>query len=348
VAELVREGYVSARQGSGAYVADRAAVRQAAGLSWALITPDVMNSIYTAILRGMCDIAHRHGIGVQIFNTDNDVQRQHGIILRLIEADADGVALVPAIDRGGQEEACRLLFESRVPLVFCNRRVEGIPAAPLVCSNGYYGGYLATKHLLEMGYRKPAFFDMKTYSVSLERYYGYVAAVMEAGLPLDSRRVVLSGDFGAETHGYGEVAAMLRLGDPPDSVFCAGEISDMPLLDGVYRAVADAGLEVSGDVGVISHDNSTLCLRQIPNTTAVSYPAYETGLRAAEILRGLMGEGPRQGGGLHILHPALVVRESCLGPRQPPPGGRPENEPCPDGSRKKQPMRAERAEYAPC
>ncbi|MDR1061111.1 MAG: substrate-binding domain-containing protein [Clostridiales bacterium] len=284
-------------------------------LSWALITPDVMNSIYTAILRGMCDIGHRHGIGVQIFNTDNDVPRQHGIIRRLVEGRCDGVVLVPAIDRGGQEDACRLLIESRVPLVFCNRRVEGIREAPLVCSNGYYGGYLATRHLLEMGYRKPAFFDMKTYSVSLERYYGYVAAVMEAGLPLDSRRVVLNGDFGAERHGYGEVAAMLRLADPPDSVFCAGEMFDMPLLDGVYRAVADAGLKISGDVGVISHDNSALCLRQIPNTTAVSYPAYESGLRAAEMLYGLMGGAPPPDGGLCILHPELVVRESCLGPQ---------------------------------
>jgi DNA-binding LacI/PurR family transcriptional regulator len=274
-----------------------------------------MNSIYTAILRGMCDVAHSRGIGVQIFNTDNDVPRQHGIIRRLVAERSDGVVLVPAIGMDGQEDACRLLIASRVPLVFCNRRVEGVLEAPLVCSNGYYGGYIATRHLLEKGYRRPAFFEMKTYSVSLERYYGYVAAVTEAGLPLDRRLVVMDGDFGAEWLGYGEVAGLLGLDEPPDSVFCAGEIFDRPLLDGVYKAVADAGLAVSDDIGVVSHDNSTLCLRQSPGTTAVSYPAYESGLKAAEILCELMRGGEFSGGAPYIQHPGLVVRESCLGPR---------------------------------
>ncbi|MDR1532203.1 MAG: GntR family transcriptional regulator [Clostridiales bacterium] len=314
IAELTREGYVYSLRGSGTYAADRETVLEGAGVSWALITPDVMNSIYTAILRGMCDIARQHNISVQIFNTDHDVRRQYDIIRSLAAARIGGVVLVPAIDKEGQEAACRLLVDNQVPFVFCNRKVEGVHDVPLVCSNGYYGGYLATKHLLEQGYVRPAFLGMKAYSVSLERYYGYAAAIMEAGMDLDRRCVALETDFQAEWPGYSETTVFLRLDNPPDSIFCAGESFKKPLLNGVYKAIEHMGLNIPGDIGVISHDNSVVCLQQSPNTTAVSYPAYASGLKAAEILCSLMNKVQLPAGGLYIQHPELVKRESCLGP----------------------------------
>ena len=181
----------------------------------------------------------------------------------------------------------------------------------LVCSNGFYGGYIATKHLLQKGYARPAILVQRLYSITLERYFGYAAAIMEAGLSLNRRHVILDGNDHAGREGYDEVKALLSLDTPPDSIFCTGE----RLLEGTYKALQDAGLRISDDIGIISHDNSVACLRCFPQTTAVAYPSYESGYKAAEILYDMMNGKAMVGVNVYIQHPALVERESCLGPK---------------------------------
>lgn len=64
------------------------------------------------------------------------------------------------------------------------------------------GGYLATKHLLELGHRRIAMLRGPEISTTSQgRYEGYVYALQEAGIPLDKtliRAGKLNMEFGRE------------------------------------------------------------------------------------------------------------------------------------------------------
>ena len=70
-----------------------------------------------------------------------------------------------------------------------------------------YGGYLATKHLLEHGYDKIAFLSVLHYQTSTARYYGYQAALWEKGLEVDPDKVVQIQDYSNVSIGYNAMKA---------------------------------------------------------------------------------------------------------------------------------------------
>jgi DNA-binding LacI/PurR family transcriptional regulator len=309
IGELINTGHLYAHQGSGTYVAENEINRLRVSRTWALIVPDVMYSLYTAILRGVGDVAHKNDISVQIYNTDNKVLIQHEIIKRAVAANINGFIVVPAISIEPQHETFLFLSARKIPFVFCNRGIDTVPETPLVSTNWFYGGYYATRHLLQKNYRRPAIISHLHYRVSIERMQGYFAAIMEAGLKLN-RRYVIHKCEAVEPLGYQETRDLLALPEPPDSIFCSSEYT----LSGVYKAIADAGLRVSADIGIISHDNSSLCVQQSPYTTAVTFPAYEAGHQAAILLKKLMDGEKLPDFNMYILHPEFVERQSCLGP----------------------------------
>ena len=315
--DLIEQGYLYARQGSGTYVAETETNKSDITKVWSLIVPDVVYSLYSAMLRGVSDIAYKNGIAVQIFNNDNDVKKQNEIIRKLIKQHTNGFIIVPAVATEPQYEIFHFLQAQKIPFVFCNRGVEGVTGIPLIRSNNFYGGYMAANYLLQNGYKQPAYISHLYSRTHIERMEGYIAAISEHAIELRREYIIHRCEQNIqngskEPYGYMEMKTLLKLPEPPDSVFCSSEYT----LEGVYKAVRDAGLEISTDIGVISHDNSTICLHQTPLVTAINLDGYEIGHKAACILQKMMSEDEAPEFNLYVLHPELVERQSCLGPRK--------------------------------
>jgi len=313
IAALTSKGFLRSVKGSGTFITHQSKMsvinKDAGPLKWGVIMPDVMYGVYTAILRGVADIADEDNISVMIFNTDNDDNRQHEYVKMLLESGVNGVILVPAITEHFIPETYALLKENRIPFVFCNRNVESMPEIPFVSSNNFYGAYIGTKHLIANGYKKIGFISRKRYSSMLDRYYGYVAAMLEQELPILSRFVVIEYDNGDGTGDYRISKELFDSSEPPDSVFCACE----EMVPNLFRALEDLGLKVSDDVGIISYDSSNLCETLNPRLTAVSFQGYQAGYQSARLLRDIMFGNPRSDTNIFILQPSIDVRQSCLG-----------------------------------
>ncbi|MEA4888737.1 MAG: substrate-binding domain-containing protein [Clostridiaceae bacterium] len=296
-------------KGSGTFVSPKCKSLQNSYLRWALIMPDVIYDLYSSILRGVSDVASKENISVSVYNTDNDVERQHGFVKLLLETHIDGLIIIPAISNRFIPETYELLKKNNIPFVFCNRGVESLHDVPVVCSNGFYGAYIATKHLIEHGYRNPAFLAAMQYIIMIERYHGYTAALMENGITPNFKNMIMDVPKDNHLDGYTATKQLFSGKDKPDGLFLACEL----LLPGVYKALNDMGITVSDDVGIVSYDSSALCESATPKTTAVSFQSYQAGYESATILKELMmGERP-EGINMHILHPKLIVRDSCKG-----------------------------------
>lgn len=312
IRELVEEGTLTASNGSGTYVTSLACRGNGQEGSWGIIVPNIMESVYSGIVRGIENIAQEHAINVTLCNSDNDAAKQEKYIKRLIHSGVSGFIMVPVINRDIRENyrLYNQLTEARIPFIFCNRTVDGI-SAPVVTSDDFYGSYIGTKHLIEKGYRHIAFLSQTKYTTSENRCHGYLTAILECGLEVNRHNIILEEVPSAYPAGYLSMKSLLEKDPSIDAVFCFND----RIARGVYKAIQESGKQVSADVGVIGYDNTIeVCEQSVPRLTSLSYKNVEIGQKAADILWKLINHQPVSEFDYYLLQPSIVIRESCRGP----------------------------------
>jgi DNA-binding LacI/PurR family transcriptional regulator len=312
--ELVTEGLLFSRRGDGTYVAganDELTVYKG---NWGVIVNDVTHKFYAEIVRGVENVAQGYGINIILCNSDANMDKQGQYIKRLINSGISGLIIVPVVTKDIRDNFClyNQLTELKVPFVFVsNRNAEGINA-PVVVANDYHGGYLATEHLLEKGYRNIAYIAYQKYRTSVDRFQGYLSALLENKIEVNRKIIIMEDQSHPQPTGYEAMKKILTSGQLVDAVFCC---SDNVLL-GVYQAINEAGLTISDDIGIISSDNTDICEKLTPIITAVSYNNLEIGTKAAEVLYKQINGETLSEFEYYLFQPDLIVRDSCLGLRR--------------------------------
>jgi DNA-binding LacI/PurR family transcriptional regulator len=308
--ELVDEKYLYSINGSGTYISPEIEVRiSPETVSWGVVLPDVRKDTYPEILRGIEDVAQGKNVNVVICNTDNDIQKEYEYIARLVMSSVKGLIIIPSIMNSSDIRAYELLRNNKVPFVFCNRGIDTIRDVHTISINNFYGGYIATNHLIEKGYGKIAYIANVSYKSSNERLFGYSAALSESSMPVISRFIAMDTRSVNQDDGYSAAIRMLTMQDRPDAFFCFND----RVAASVSHAVRDCGLRISSDVGVVGHDNSNICDSQAVKLTSVDYRHYEIGRKAAMILVNLIEGNTLFDSYVHIFQPEMVVRDSCKG-----------------------------------
>jgi DNA-binding LacI/PurR family transcriptional regulator len=308
--ELVTEGALYSRRGDGTYVAGAGEQLSIHKGNWGVIVPDVTEGFHSKIVRGVENVAQSYGINLILCNSDYDFDKQEQYIKRLSHSGVSGMILVPIVSKGvgDSNRLQNQLTGLKVPFVFCTRSAEGINA-PVVSSNNFYGGYIATKHLLERGYRNIAHISQYKNRTNIERTNGSTAALLEKGIEINRKIIAFDDKSQAPLLGYEAMRRILASGQTVDAVFC---LSDQ-LIQGVYKAIAEAGLAVSDDIGVIGYENSDICEKLIPALTSVDFKNLKIGAKAAEVLYKEINGETLSDFEIYLFQPDLVVRESCLG-----------------------------------
>lgn len=117
-------------------------------------------------------------------------------------------------------------------------------------SDNQQGGMVATRHLIDQGYRRIACLasldsPQKQFA---ERWEGYATVMRESGL--EPRLAPIEDGIPREEQGRHAVARLLEEGEGFDAVFA---VSDLIAL-GAMAELQDRGIAVPGDVGVVGFD----------------------------------------------------------------------------------------------
>ena len=310
ISELIGEGYLYSRIGSGTYIISNSPAKKQQSesnfMNWGIIIPNIVNDTYPEILRSVEDICSESEINLIICNTDNNVEKQDKYIKKLVDSAVSGLIIVPAISKTQCMSSFELLEENNIKYVFCNRGVESLKA-PKVVSNDFFGANVATKHLLKLGWKNPAYISRPYYSISEQRYNGYLSALYEFGLIANEDYVIFEDTFEIQDSGYETMKSLLQLPVPPDSVVCFNDI----VAKGAYKAIEEMGLKVGIDIGVVGYDDSFVCETLPVKLTSVRFPKYEIGKKAAELLLSMINGVEVKDNYSAVLQPSLVIRESC-------------------------------------
>lgn len=270
----------------------------------ALIISDVGNPFFTAITRGVEDIARRNGYSVLLCNADEDPDKE-AIYLGVVEDEqVAGVILSP---HAIATDVTRLRNAS-IPLVVIDRPLSEDFDTVMVHSRA--GAKIATNHLIECGWRRPACITGPEDAVTAQdRLAGYQDAVREhPGIAeLFERSSFL------QQGGVTAAALLLELDEPPDSLFVAN--AEMAL--GTLEEIKRRGLVIGEDIGLIMFDDTPWAPFIDPPMSVIAQPAYDIGTLAAELLmQQLKGAIPKKPERI-TLPTQLVVRQSSkrIGPQ---------------------------------
>ncbi len=312
--ELVKSGYLYSVMGSGTFVADLSANGMKLGVgdkNFGVLLPDITADTYPEILRGVQDTADRYGVSIVACNTDNKSEKQESIVRRLINSKVDGLIIIPAINSNADYALYHLLEDSYVPYVFCNRNIGGVNS-PCICSNDFYGSFLATSHLIERGYRRIAYLSAMFYKTSMDRYQGYIAALSQNGREIDEALILIGETTDpSRQECAGQLLKALLLKDRSvDAVVC---FNDRVACDAM-EAIQSIGLRVSEDIGLVGYDNTSVCNLLPIKLTSMDYRNYEIGQCAATTLHRMISEPGFVARRITTFEPRIVVRDSCRGP----------------------------------
>lgn len=307
IKELEQEGFLSSKNGSGTYLVELFESPSYHTSSWGIIVPDIMYTVYSGLVRGLENVAQEHDISIIICNSDNQPQKQAQYIKRLVLSHVSGIIIVPIITDSIREnfQLYNQLIDIRIPIIFCNRSVEGINV-PVVTSNNFYGGYIATKHLLEHGYRKIAYIAEKKYATSNERCQGYISALIEAGIDIKRKLIVF---LGSEQNYEQQIKRLFEIEPELDGAFCFND----RVAEGILNALSCMKNNIPEDFGIIGYDNTEICERTNPCLTSVSYKNIEIGNKAGELMWKITNHQYTPDFQYYLFQPNIIVRNSCLG-----------------------------------
>lgn len=196
------------------------------------------------------------------------------------------------------------LAAAGIPLVLLDPSSDSASVIPSIGTTDWAGGYAAAAHLAALGHRDIAVLTgTGDYRYGRARVDGFRAGLEQSGIPLPERRVQQA-DWNRDA---AEAVArrMLRSSSPPTALFACSD--EMAL--GVYRAAADAGIEIARDLSVVGFDDLPESAWVTPSLTTVRQPIEEMAAAAMRMLLRLRG-GATAGSAREELATELVVRGS--------------------------------------
>jgi GntR family transcriptional regulator, arabinose operon transcriptional repressor len=313
LAELSDAGMVERKKKRGTMVtlATPASVREDAKADYALIIPEVHSGVYPSLIKGFADGALSSQQRSLVCEAGIDIYRQGDTILRLIQNNVAGVALVPAQEPMPDHQV-QALRSRGIPLVFCHRKTTTL-SAPLIKWSWEEVGRLAATTLAELGHRRIAFVD-NAKSIATE---GYVAGFRKE---LTRREI----PFTAECEFYGEhiltdaelqyaeevVARVLNQAERPTAIFCGDDY----MSERLFLAAMKAGIRVPQDLAIIGFGSTYRDGPVRKGLAAIAVDEIEVGRQAARILAEISDGRRSADDNQEVVLPLTILRGDSLGP----------------------------------
>ncbi|WP_158862070.1 LacI family DNA-binding transcriptional regulator [Leifsonia sp. AG29] len=272
-----------------------------------LVVIDLMNSLFVDITRGAQETARMSGFDLQLADSDND-ESQQGSHLQFFEsAGVAGVLLAPVHETHASVEFLRA---HDVPVVLVNHFSEADACCTVLIDNEK-AGYMAARHLIELGRRRIAFVGGQTPVQPVQqRRKGVLRALNETNGAVELLDVPTADLNGGSGAAVGARFAAMSPRERPDGVLAVTDL----LGSAIIGELMTGGITVPQQVAVMGCDHNSVAWGGAMPMTSVAMRGREMGRAGVE----LMVRELRDRNGAHehrtiVLEPELVRRESTIG-----------------------------------
>ncbi|WP_410171203.1 LacI family DNA-binding transcriptional regulator [Agrobacterium tumefaciens] len=261
------------------------------------LTDTVMAMLYEALVKA-CSKTGRFAI---VATTDDKPKADRLAAESLLRRGVDGLILSTARN---DDDFPEVLTARGIPFVLALRS-DGRSLSSV--GDDRLGGYLATRHLLDLGHRRIGVIAGPSYaSSSIGRVQGYRQALEEAGIPVCMDYIIPS-TFGIDA-GADAAQQLMSLHERPTAIFAVNDNTAIGALSGLSRL----GLSVPGDVSVVGYNDIPIVSHLPTPLTTLRVPFDQIASNALDLLA---SGRPSREDRVRICAPTLIPRKSSAKPR---------------------------------
>ena len=264
-----------------------------------VLVPRLTDAVTAMLFEEIARAAARRGYFAIVATCGDSKEQEQIAVESLLDRRVDGLIM----------STCRLddplpqtLRERDVPHILA-LRTDGV--SPSSVGDDELGGYLATRHLIDLGHREIGLIGGPDFaSNARNRRKGFERAMNEAGLAINPAWCRHS-DFSIPS---GELQGIDILSQPhrPSALFAVND----ELAIGVVAAAHHQGLAVGEDLSLVGYNDIPLVSRLPVALTSVRTPLDHIASNAVDMLL-----NPEVNNNLRVTTPSLIPRKSTASPR---------------------------------
>ncbi|NVK57078.1 MAG: LacI family DNA-binding transcriptional regulator [Alteromonadaceae bacterium] len=268
------------------------------------VVPELHGSFFGAMMGGTEQALRQAKKHMLIATGHSDANIEKEQIDALLSRRCD--ALILHVEAVSNDYLVSLVHQG-VELVVVNRYIEEIGDNCISLDNTL-GGYLATRHLLDIGHTNIAYIAGSLFKDdAINRLNGHRKALAEANVAYQDG-LTYEGNFQARSGTEG-IRALLASGAKFSAVACGND----EMASGAMIALREAGRRIPEDISVIGYDNIDFASYLSPGLTTMDYPVQKIGNMAAHwVLERVYGHNRFDYE--HILNPRLILRGTTCSP----------------------------------
>ena len=269
-----------------------------------VIVPN-LDYVLSMMVKGIDEVALEAGYTVMVCQSNESFGREIVNTSRLLESLVDGF-IISVSSETKTFEHIRKIHDRKIPIVLFDRLIPNFEA-PGVRLDNEEGGFIATEHLIEQGYKRIAILaGPKNLGISNSRMEGYLNALKKHKIKRDDD-LIMHCDFNQD-YAYFATQELLSMKKRPDAIFT---ISDRMAI-GAMLAIKKKNLKMPEDIGLVGFNNEPALSLVTPEISSVEQPSFELGKAAAKLFIEKLHNTESMDNVIEILKPKLFIRASSL------------------------------------
>ncbi len=267
-----------------------------------LMVEDISDPFFSSIARAIEALAYENGYKIIYCSTENATDKTRELIAMYSERHVDGYIIVPP---EGLEQDIEQLIESGKPVVLIDRYLPALETDYVIINNEE-SAYQATTHLINSGYKNIAFVTIDSLQPQmLDRLSGYEKALSEHGLSQFVKEIYYKNSDQATQ----QIVSFLDRKQQIDAIFFA---TNYLCVSGL-KALSQKGLNIPGQIGIVSFDDYELFELYTPSVTTVSQPTNTIAEEAISLLLSRLKKLAKENKPQKIVIPTtLIIRKSSI------------------------------------
>ncbi|MEI3606498.1 GntR family transcriptional regulator [Pseudogracilibacillus sp. SE30717A] len=315
IGDLVTQGWLYSKQGSGTFCADKSKRQTKTSdiKNIAIITTYISDYIFSSIIRGAESYLSRKGYNVSLFSTNNNYQNEKEFLERVLILHPDGVIIEPTKSALSNPNLSLYLNleKLKIPYIMINAYYDELEPVSITIDDEK-GGYLQTKHLIELGHENIIGFFKTDDLQGTRRMKGYLKALREHSIPINPKFIITFETSDKMTKPVEKLNKLLSQENnvKPTGIVCYNDELAILLLN----LLREKKIVVPDEISIVGYDDSFLAEASEVKLTTIEHPKIKMGEDAAKMIIDLVenvNESQRNNKLESIVYePKLILRTS--------------------------------------
>lgn len=272
-----------------------------------VIIPSAEINFFGSVVHGIEAMANQNGYNVLIYQSNESWKHEQKGIETLLHARVDGIMVSMAKEKNDYTHFLNAKH-AKMPLVFFDRSAAELEIDSVLIDD-HKGGYVATVHLIEQGYKRIAHISGPQHlTIFKARLEGYKAALKDNGIIFDPE-LLFNGDVSIDA-GRNAIQHFLQLPNPPDAVFAVEDFTAL----GAIKALKQKNIVIPDDFGIIGFANEAFGEHITPSLSTIDQQTVNMGKEAFQLMLQLIEEKDNTRTSIvnKILEPIAIFRNSSV------------------------------------